>query len=70
MTTARLRSDAAWEFRLVYVLGFLYFLFIALVLRFMPQTQRPAMLAQNARRSVLGDAKAMAGTFIPFAFTR
>ncbi|MEO1089941.1 MAG: hypothetical protein AAFX81_04880 [Pseudomonadota bacterium] len=68
---ARLRRDKAREFRLILAVAFLYFLVVSVVARLLPQALRPALPdGGNRRRSVIGDAKALAGTFVPFAFMR
>lgn len=64
------RAATAKQFRLFYVLGFAYFLLVAIALRFMPKHRRPSLPGLAGKRSVIGEAKALTSTFIPFAFSR
>jgi len=64
------RAETAKQFRLIYVVGFVYFLLVAIALRFMPKHRRPSLPGLAGKRSVIGEAKALTSTFIPFAFTR
>jgi light-harvesting complex 1 beta chain len=64
------RSATARQFRLIYVLGFAYFLMVAIALRFLPKSRRPSLPGLAGNRSVIGEARALTSTFIPFAFTR
>jgi hypothetical protein len=64
------RSATAKQFRLIYWVGFAYFLMVALALRFLPKSRRPSLPGLAGNRSVIGEARALTSTFIPFAFTR
>ncbi len=64
------RSATARQFRLIYYVGFAYFLFVAIALRFLPKSRRPSLPGLVGNRSVIGEARALTSTFIPFAFTR
>ena len=64
------RSATARQFRLIYFVGFAYFLMVAIALRFLPKSRRPSLPGLAGNRSVLGEARALTSTFIPFAFTR
>jgi hypothetical protein len=64
------RSATARQFRLIYYVGFAYFLVVAIALRFLPKSRRPSLPGLAGNRSVIGEAKALTSTFIPFAFTR
>ncbi len=64
------RSATARQFRLIYWVGFGYFLLVAIAMRFLPKSRRPTLPGLVGKRSVIGEARALTGTFIPFAFTR
>ncbi len=64
------RSATARQFRLIYFVGFAYFLMVAVALRFLPKSRRPSLPGLAGNRSVIGEARALTSTFIPFAFTR
>lgn len=64
------RSATARQFRLIYWVGFAYFLVVALAMRLLPTSRRPSLPGLASPRSVIGEARALTGTFIPFAFTR
>jgi hypothetical protein len=61
----RERQQEALEYRLVYLAGFAVFLAVAVATRLLPGRQRHP---QRRRRSIVGEARAAADTFIPFAF--
>ena len=69
-STLRLRQEMQWEYRFLYVLAFLYFLAVATVTRVLPHAWRPHLPGVEPRQSVFGEARAVAGTLVPFAFTR
>ncbi len=64
------RSATERQFRLIYWVGFGYFLVVAIAMRFLPKSRRPTLPGLAGSRSVIGEAKALTSTFIPFAFTR
>lgn len=64
------RSATARQFRLIYWVGFAYFLVVAIAMRFLPKSRRPSLAGVAGNRSVLGEARALTSAFIPFAFTR
>ena len=64
------RSETAKQFRLIYYVGFAYFLIVAIAIRFMPKHRRPSLPGLAGKRSVIGEARALTSTFIPFAFAR
>jgi len=66
-----LKRQEAREFRLLYWLCFAVFLVIAAVARVLPGKRRGSgnELA-GVRRSVFAEARASAGTLIPFAFMK
>lgn len=67
MSHSRLRTETAWEFRLITIVGFAYFLVIACASRCLPRAWRP--LSQGGvRRSVIEEARTATHTLIPFAF--
>lgn len=61
------RSREKLVFQLVFALTFLGFVAVALVQRLMPGRMRSVARVQT-RRSILGDAKALAYATIPLAF--
>jgi len=69
-STLRLRQEMRWEYRFLYVLAFLYFLAVTTVTRVLPRAWRPHLPGVEPRQSVFGEARAVAGTLVPFAFTR
>jgi hypothetical protein len=64
----RERQQEALEYRLVYLAGFAVFLAVAVATRLLPGRQRQRHPQQARRRSIVGEARAAADTFIPFAF--
>ena len=64
------RSATARQFRLIYWVGFGYFHVVAIAMRFLPKSRRPTLPGLAGKRSVIGEARALTSTFIPFAFTR
>ena len=66
-----LKRQEAREFRLLYWLCFAIFLVVAAFSRLLPGTRRQSgnELA-GVRRSVFAEARASAGTLIPFAFMK
>jgi hypothetical protein len=60
------RRQEALEYRLVYLAGFVVFLAAAVVARLLPAGQRRRSPGRD--RSIVGEARAAADTFIPFAF--
>jgi len=66
-----LRRQEAREFRLLYWLCFAVFLPIAALARLLPGKRRERGNAlAGLRRSVFAEARASAGTLIPFAFMK
>ncbi len=70
VSLTKVRREKARDFRLIMILAFVYFLLVACVARLLPRSWRPNLLPMNPRRSVIGEAKALAGTVVPFAFMR
>ena len=66
-STARLHQDAL-QFRLIVAATYPFFLIAALAQRVLPGRRVAHPLFTPARRSVFGEAKAMAVSAIPFAF--
>jgi len=69
-STLRLRQEMRWEYRFLYVLAFVYFLAVTASTRVLPHAWRPHLPGVEPRQSVFGEARAVAGTLVPFAFTR
>lgn len=65
----RFRKNEERDYRLVYAGSFIFFLLIALALRWVPSAWMPLPRSGN-RRTTLGDAKALANVTIPYAFMR
>jgi hypothetical protein len=63
---ARPRKQEATEFRLIFVASFAIFLMVAIVERFLPSQWR--QLGADGNKSIIGEARAAARTFVPFAF--
>jgi hypothetical protein len=59
------RQQEALEYRLVYLAGFAVFLAVAVATRLLPAGRRRS---PGRDRSIVGEARAAANTFIPFAF--
>ncbi len=70
VSLTKVRREKAREFRLILVAAFVYFLLVACVARLLPRAWRPSLPPTDGRRSIIGEAKALAGTFVPFAFMR
>ncbi|TVQ34592.1 MAG: hypothetical protein EA356_10005 [Geminicoccaceae bacterium] len=66
----KVRREKARDFRLILVVAYVYFLLIACVARLLPRSWRPSLPSTGRRGSVFAEAKALAGTFVPFAFMR
>lgn len=62
------RSREKLVFQLVFALTFLGFVAVALVQRLIPGRMRSVATVHTGRRSILGDAKALAYATIPLAF--
>jgi hypothetical protein len=65
---SRLRKEEAGEFRLIFVASFVIFLLVGLVSRFLPEHWRPVPAGLEGGKSLIGEARAAANTFVPFAF--
>lgn len=65
--SSRLHSEAI-QFRLILAATYPFFLVAALVQRLLPSGSAPRPGLPRVRRSVFGEAKAMAVSAIPFAF--
>lgn len=69
-STLQLRREMRWEYRLIFFSAFVYFLVVATASRLLPRSWRPHLPGIEPRQSVFGEAWAVAGTLVPFAFTR
>nr|WP_232629095.1 hypothetical protein [Methylobacterium sp. Leaf118] len=67
MPTSRLHSEAI-QFRIILAATYPFFLAAALVQRLVPGHTAPRRGLPAVRRSVFGEARAMAVSAIPFAF--
>lgn len=65
---SRARREEAIEFRLILLASFAIFLVAALVTRVLPGGWRPLLPGSEGQLSIIGEAKAAAHTFAPFAF--
>lgn len=61
-------TEEARQFNRLFIVVFVLFLPVALIARLLPRSWRPWDLAGETSMSVIAEAKAAAGTFIPFAF--
>lgn len=68
-TLARITQEEAQEFRFIYIASFVVFLAIAVIARVLPkQWGRGGLADAQGHLSIIGEAKAAANTFVPFAF--
>ncbi|MBT8447253.1 MAG: light-harvesting protein [Gammaproteobacteria bacterium] len=58
----------AKQFHLIYAACFAVFLVVAIVSRLLPRSWRPRLPGARARRTIIGEAREAADTFVPFAF--
>jgi hypothetical protein len=65
-SVGRPRRQEATEFRLIFMASFVIFLMVAIVERFLPSQWRP--LGAEGHKSIIGEARTAARTFVPFAF--
>ncbi len=65
---SRVRREEAIEFRLILLVSFAVFLVAVLVARLLPGGWRPNLPGSEGQLSVIGEARAAARTFAPFAF--
>lgn len=63
----RNRSAEGREYRAIYVAAFALFLAAALLSRFLPPRWRPFPPSAERGHSILKEARAAAGAFVPFA---
>ena len=56
------------EFRLIFVVSFAIFLMVAVVERVLPSSWRSHAVGPDGGKSIFGEARAAAHTFVPFAF--
>ncbi|WP_183511907.1 hypothetical protein [Methylobacterium brachythecii] len=68
MSSPSRQHAEALQFRLIFAATYPFFLVAALVQRLLPGTSLARPGLPVARRSVFGEAKAMAVSAIPFAF--
>lgn len=68
-TTAH-RGSMAREAKLLFAIGFAYFLVAALVLRIAPSSWRSQMLPTSGDKGVFGEAAEAAHSFVGFAYMR
>ncbi|WP_051630750.1 hypothetical protein [Afifella pfennigii] len=67
---AVLRSKEERDFRLIFMVSFVFFLVVSVFARLLPPHWRPFPPGPNGPRSVIEDARVAANTTIPFAFMR
>lgn len=70
ISSLRLRESMRWEYRVLFILAFAWFLLVAAVTRVLPRAWRPHLPGVEPNRSIFGEAWAVAGTLVPFAFMR
>ena len=66
--SARPRREEAGEFRLIFMVSFAIFLMVAVIERVLPTNWRSHAIGQDSGKSIFGEAKSAARTFVPFAF--
>lgn len=66
--SSRPRRAEAGEFRLLFVASFAIFLLVAVVERVLPSSWRAHAFGPDSGKSIFGEARAAARTFVPFAF--
>jgi hypothetical protein len=64
----RSRRGETSEFRLIFILTFVIFLLVAMVERVLPSNWRSQVFGTASGKSVFGEARSAARTFVPFAF--
>lgn len=69
-SSLQLRQGMRWEYRVLFAFAFLWFLIVAAGTRFLPRSWRPQLPGIEPHRSIFGEAWAVAGTLVPFAFMR
>lgn len=58
----------AKQFHLIYAACFVVFLVVAIVSRLLPRSWRPRAPGAKAGKTIIGEAREAADTFVPFAF--
>jgi hypothetical protein len=66
--SARPRRGEASEFRLIFMVSFAIFLMVAVIERVLPSSWRSHALGHDGGKSIFGEARSAAHTFVPFAF--
>jgi hypothetical protein len=64
----RPRRGETSEFRLIFMVSFAIFLMVAVIERVLPSSWRSHALGHDGGKSIFGEARAAAHTFVPFAF--
>ena len=67
-TSPRPRRGEVSEFRLIFMVSFAIFLLVAVVERVLPSSWRSHAGAADGGKSIFGEARAAARTFVPLAF--
>jgi hypothetical protein len=65
---SKTKREEALEFRLIFLASFAIFLVASLVTRVLPGGWRPYLPGTEGHLSIIGEARAAAHTFAPFAF--
>lgn len=65
---SRPRRGEVGEFRLIFMISFAIFLMVAVIERVLPSSWRSHALGPDGGKSIFGEARAAAHTFVPFAF--
>ncbi len=66
--SSRPRRGEVSEFRLIFMVSFAIFLMVAVIERVLPSSWRSPALGLDGGKSIFGEARAAAHTFVPFAF--
>ena len=65
---SRARRGEVSEFRLIFMVSFAIFLMVAVIERVLPSSWRSSAFGPDSGKSIFGEARAAARTFVPFAF--
>ena len=66
--SSRPRRGEVSEFRLIFMVSFAIFLMVAVIERVLPSSWRSHAFGPDSGKSIFGEARAAAHTFVPFAF--
>jgi light-harvesting complex 1 beta chain len=67
-SATRVKKQESYEFRLIFVVSFMIFLVAATVGRLLPTQWRAYAPGPSGYKSIIGEARAAANTFVPIVF--